>query len=142
MATTLSASRIIDGDPAVALLLITGPTGTQFLTQTTLDETKPGEIEGVLRLEDGSERAMHVFTSAPRRTPVAYISDFRVVIDGMPPTTGSLHVTSAGPEQSNVIFTLRSEDEIPEEFEHMFGAVADGYFDGLVRAAREHTNAA
>jgi hypothetical protein len=142
MATTLSASRIIDGDPAVALLLITGPSGTEFLPQTTLNETKPGKISGVLRLDDGTERAMHVFTSAPRRTPIAYISDFRVVIDGMPPTAGSLHVTSAGPEQSNVIFTLRAEGEIPPEFENIFGTVADGFFDGLVRAAREHTSAA
>jgi hypothetical protein len=142
MATTLSASRIIDGDPAVALLLITGPAGAGFLPQTTLDETQPGEITGVLRLDDGTQRSLHVFTSAPRRTPIAYISDFRVLIDGMPPTTGSLHVTSAGPAQSNVIFSLRSEDEIPEEFESMFGAVADGFFDGLERAAREHTNAA
>ena len=142
MATSLSASRIIDGDPAVALLLITGPGATEFLPQATLDERVPGEIRGILRLSDGGERALHVFTSPPRRTPTAYISQFRVLIDGLPPITGSLHVTSAGPAQSNVLFSLHADSEIPAEYESMFGAIAGGFFDGLERAAREQTNAA
>ena len=40
MTTTLSASRVVDGDPAVALLLITGPDAADFLPETTLNQTR------------------------------------------------------------------------------------------------------
>jgi hypothetical protein len=142
MATTLSASRVVDGEPAVALLLMTGPDAAGFLPQTTLDHAVPGEVTGVLHLGDGVDRTLHVITAAPRRTPIAYISDFRVSVDGMAPANGALSVTSAGPARSNVVFSLRSDVDFPPEFAEVFRTISVGFFDGLERAASEQTHAA
>jgi hypothetical protein len=142
MATTLSASHVVDGDPATILLLITGPSAAGFLPETVLDESVPGQVSGTITLADGTSRALHVVTSPPRRTPVAYLSEFRVQVDGMPPATGALQVTSAGPAQSNVLFSLRADTEIPAEFTGTFDTVAQGFFDGLQRAAREQSSVA
>jgi hypothetical protein len=142
MTKTLSATRVIDGDPAVALLLITGPGAADFLPQTTLEQAVPGQVTGVLHSADGVERTLNVTTAPPRRTPIAYISDFVVQIDGLPPTTGSLSVTSAGPGRSTVLFTLAADEDFPPEFEALFGSVSGGFFDGLERAANEQTHAA
>ncbi len=142
MTTSLSTSRVVDGDPPLVLLLISGPGAADYLPETTLDDSVPGEVSGSITLADGRARQLHVVTSAPRRTPVAYVSEFRVQVDGMPPATGALQVTSAGPAQSTVTFTLRAESEIPAEFRESFDLVATGFFDGLQRAAYEQTHAA
>jgi hypothetical protein len=142
MARTLSASRVVDGDPAVALLLITGPDAADFLPDTTLNQTVPGEVTGVLHLRDGAERTLHVITAPPRRTPIAYVSDFRVKLDGMAPANGALSVTSAGPSRSNVVFSLVSDEDFPAEFAEAFEEISVGFFDGLERAASEQTHAA
>ena len=78
MTTSLSASRVIAGDPASALLLISGPAAAGFLPDAMLTETRPGQVAGVLRLAADRELDIEVTTAAPRRTPTAYISDFRV----------------------------------------------------------------
>jgi hypothetical protein len=142
MVTTLTASRVVAGDPAVAVLLISGPGAADFLPDIALSQTSPGEVTGLVRFGEGDERTLRVVTGPPRRTPIAYISNFRLQIDGMPPTTGSLHVTSAGPGLSNVAFSVTSEADIPAEFEALFTVIADGLFDGLERAAREQHPAA
>ena len=142
MATTLSASRTVNGDPAVVLLLITGPGAADFLPQTTLNQSVPGEVSGILRPGDGTERTLHVVTALPRRTPIAYISDFRVEIDGLPTADGSLSVTSAGPGRSTVDFALTSDGDFPAPFQELFHGIAKGFFDGLERAANEQTHAA
>lgn len=141
MATTLSASRVVDGDPAVALLLLTGPDAADFLPETELNHSVPGEVTGVLHLADGVERALHVITAAPRRTPIAYISDFRVKVDGMATANGALSVTSAGPSRSNVVFSLVSDEDFPPEFAEVFQTISVGFFDGLERAASEQNAA-
>jgi hypothetical protein len=142
MATTLSASRVVDGDPATILLLITGPGAAEFLPETVLDDSVPGQVSGTIALADGIARPLHVVTSPPRRTPVAYLSEFRVEVEGMPPATGALQVTSAGPAQSNVLFSMRAESEIPALFTDTFDQVAQGFFDGLQRAAYEQSHVA
>ena len=58
MTTSLSASRVIAGDPASALLLISGPAAAEFLPDAMLTETRPGQVAGVLRLAVRS-RARH-----------------------------------------------------------------------------------
>jgi hypothetical protein len=142
MARNLSASRVVACNPAVAVLLMTGPGAADFVPVLELTQTVPGEVSGVLRLGEGDERTLHVTTAPPRRTPIAYISDFRPQIAGMPPTIGSLHVSSAGPARSNVVFSMTSEADIPAVFEALFTVIADGFFDGLERAAREQHPAA
>ncbi len=135
MTTTLSARRVVAGAPAVVVLLITGPGAADFLPNTVLTATSPGEISGVLDLGADQKREMHVVTAAPRRTPTAYIAQFEVRIEGMPPATGALHVMSAGPGESQVDFSMSSEEDIPSEFEGMFADVVGGFFDNLERAA-------
>jgi hypothetical protein len=142
MTTTLSASRVVDGDPAMVLLLISGPAASGFLPDAEIREGAPGRMLGSIALEDGSRRDLEVMTSPPRRTPVAYLSEFRVQVDGMPAANGALQVTSAGPAQSNVVFSLRAADEIPDEYTATFDHVAKSFFDGLERAAYEQTHAA
>ncbi len=142
MATSLSASRVVAGDPASALLLISGPAAASFLPEAILTETRPGQVSGVLRLTADREFAIEVTTAAPRRTPTAYISEFRLLIEGMPSTVGALHVTSAGPGRSNVVFSLTAEEPIPEELASAFATIAARFFDGLERAAQEQNPAA
>jgi hypothetical protein len=142
MATTLSASRAVTGDPAVVALLMTGPEAANFLPQTTLTSILPGELSGMIELSGEEARRMHVTSAAPRRTPTAYIATFSVEIDGLPPTTGALHVMSAGPGESRVDFSLTSADTIPAELEAMFEVIVTGFFDALERAAQEQTRAA
>jgi hypothetical protein len=137
MTTSLSATRVVVGDPASALLLITGPAAAGFLP-----ETRPGQVTGVLRLDADRELEIEVTTAAPRRTPTAYVSEFRLVIEGMPPSVGALSVTSAGPGRSNVVFSLTSQEEIPEELASAFTSIAARFFDGLERAAQEQNPAA
>ena len=131
MATTLSARRVVAGDPAVVVLLITGPGAADFLPHTVLTAVQPGEISAVLEVGEDQKREMHVVTTAPRRTPTAYIAQFEVRIDGMPPAVGALHVMSAGPGESQVEFSMGSEEDIPPEFEAMFATVVGGFFDNL-----------
>ena len=134
MTTRLSARRVVPGEPAAVVLLITGPDAAQYLARTTLTSVLPGGVDGVLHVSDEDERAVHVVTSPPRRTPTAYISEFRAEVDGMPTSHGALHVMSAGPGQSEVDFALTAEDEIPAEFVAVFEGLANGFFDGLERA--------
>jgi hypothetical protein len=141
MTTSLSATRVVAGDPASALLLITGPAAAGFLPEAILTETRPGLVSGVLHLAD-RELEIEVLTAAPRRTPTAYISEFRLHIEGMPPSVGALSVTSAGPGRSNVVFSLTSQEQIPEELAGTFTAIAAHFFDGLERAAQEQNPAA
>jgi hypothetical protein len=141
MTTSLSATRVVAGDPASALLLITGPAAAGFLPEAVLTETRPGQVSGVLQLAD-RELEIAVTTAAPRRTPTAYISEFRLHIEGMPPAVGALSVTSAGPGRSNVVFSLTSQEEIPEELASAFTSIAARFFDGLERAAQEQNPAA
>ncbi len=142
MTTSLSASRVIAGDPASALLLISGPAAAEFLPDQMLTETRPGQVAGVLRLAPDRELDIEVTTAAPRRTPTAYISEFRVRIAGMPATVGALTVTSAGPGRAKVVFSLTAQDEIPPEMADAFSSVAARFFDGLEHAAREQNPAA
>lgn len=142
MATTLTASRVVAGEPAVALLLITGPGAADFLPQTTLQSVEPGQVSGMLRVADGDERALRVMTSPPRRTPTAYIAEFRVQVEGAPPASGALHVTSAGPRKSRVSFSLTADAEMPELLDSIFDDVTGGFLDGLERAALEQNPAA
>jgi hypothetical protein len=142
MATTLSASRVVVGDPAVVALLMTGPAAADFLPQTTLTSILPGRLSGVIQVDGEADRRMRVNSAAPRRTPTAYIATFTVEIDGLPPTTGALHVMSAGPGESRVDFSLTSDDTIPPELHGMFEVIVKGFFDALERAAREQTRAA
>lgn len=142
MTTSLSATRVIAGDPATALLLITGPAAAGFLPEAILTETRPGQVTGVLTLAPDRALGIEVTTAAPRRTPTAYISEFRLVIEGMPPSIGALSVTSAGPGRSNVVFSLRSQEEIPAELASAFTSIAARFFDGLERAAQEQNPAA
>src|ERR1700739_4531365 len=111
MTTNVSANRVIAGDPASALLLISGPAAAGFLPEAILTETRPGHVSGVLRLAADRELDIEVTTAAPRRTPTAYISEFRLHIDGMPSSVGALTVTSAGPGRSNVVFSLTAQEE-------------------------------
>lgn len=141
MATTLSASRVVPGDPAVVVLLITGPGAADFLPNTALTAAAPGEISGVLDVGEDQPRTLHVVTAAPRRTPTAYMAQFKVKIEGMPPTVGALHVMSAGPSESRVEFSMGAEEEIPPEFEGMFATVVGGFFDNLERAAKAQSAA-
>ena len=142
MATTLSASRAVTGDPAVVALLMTGPEAVNFLPQTTLTSILPGQLTGMIQISGHDERRMHVTSAAPRRTPTAYIATFSVEIDGLPPTAGALHVMSAGPGESRVDFSLTSESAIPVELEAMFEVIVSGFFDSLEQAARGQTRAA
>jgi hypothetical protein len=142
MATSLSASRVVIGDPAVVALLMTGPAAVDFLPQTTLTSILPGQLSGVIQVGGQDERRMHVTSAAPRRTPTAYIATFSVEIDGLPPTNGALHVMSHGLGESRVDFTLTSDDTIPPELSDMFEVIVTGFFDSLERAAREQTQAA
>jgi hypothetical protein len=142
MTTSLSASRVVAGDPASALLLITGPAAAGFLPEATLTETRPGHVSGVLQLAGGQELGLDVTTAAPRRTPTSYVSEFLVDIEGMPSAAGSLQVTSAGPGRSNVIFSISSAQEIPDALESAFTFIATRFFDGLERAALEQNPAA
>jgi hypothetical protein len=142
MTSSLSASRIVAGDPASALLLISGPAAAGFLPDAILTETRPGQVAGVVRLAADRELDIQVTTAAPRRTPTAYISEFRLHVDGMPASIGALTVTSAGPGRSNVVFSLRSEEDIPEELADAFSSIAARFFDGLERAAQEQNPAA
>jgi hypothetical protein len=141
MATTLSAQRVVVGDPAVVVLLMTGPSAADFLPHTVLTAVDPGEISGVLEVGTDQKRDIRVVTTAPRRTPTAYISQFEVMIDGMPPAVGALRVMSAGPGESQVEFSMRSEEDIPDEFQAMFTTVVGGFFDNLERAARAQSAA-
>jgi hypothetical protein len=124
MATTLSASRAVTGDPAVVALLMTGPEAVNFLPKTTLTSILPGQLTGLIQVSGQDERRMHVSSAAPRRTPTAYIATFSVDIDGLPPTTGALHVMTAGPGESRV------------------EVIVGGFFDALEQAARGQTRAA
>jgi hypothetical protein len=142
MTTSLSASRVVVGDPASALLLISGPAAAGFLPEAVLTETRPGHVSGVLKIAEDRELAIEVITAAPRRTPTAYISEFRVNLEGMPWTVGALNVTSAGPGRSNVVFSITAEEEIPEELATAFEFIATRFFDGLERAALEQNPAA
>jgi hypothetical protein len=142
MTSSLSASRVVAGDPASALLLISGPAAAGFLPDAILTETRPGQVAGVVRLAADRELDIQVTTAAPRRTPTAYISEFRLHVDGMPASIGALTVTSAGPGRSNVVFSLRSEEDIPEELADAFSSIAARFFDGLERAAQEQNPAA
>lgn len=142
MPTTLSASRVVAGDPAVAALLIADPAAAAFIPQTTLTSATPGAIAGVLQLVDGDSRQLRVVTSPPRRAPTAYIAEFEVEIEGMPTATGTLNVTTAGPGRSQVIFSLTSQDEIPAALQDAFSSVVTGFFDSLERAAEEQHQAA
>jgi hypothetical protein len=142
MATTLSASRVVAGDPAVVALLMTGPAAADFLPQTTLTSILPGQLSGIIQIGGQEERRMHVISAAPRRTPTAYIASFSVEIDGLPPTTGTLHVMSAGPGESRVDFSVSSAEPMPPELEGMFEVIVTGFFDSLERAAREQSRAA
>ncbi len=141
MTTTLSARRVVSGEPAAVVLLITGPDAAQYLARTTLRSVLPGEVEGVLHMAEGDERAIRVVTSPPRRTPTAYISEFRAVVDGMPASAGALRVMSAGPGQCEVDFSLHSEGEIPPALEDVFAGLSNGFFDGLERALKDRTAA-
>jgi hypothetical protein len=142
MATTLSASRAVTGDPAVVALLMTGPEAVNFLPKTTLTSILPGQLTGLIQVSGQDERRIHVSSAAPRRTPTAYIATFSVDIDGLPPTTGALHVMSAGPGESRVDFSLTSSGSFPAELEAMFEVIVGGFFDALEQAAREQTRAA
>ena len=142
MATSLSANRVIAGDPASALLLISGPAAAEFLPEALLTETRPGQVTGVLQLASDRALDIEVTTAAPRRTPTAYISEFRLHIEGMPSSVGALTVTSAGPGRSNVVFSLTAQEEIPEELAGSFASIAERFFDGLERAAQEQHPAA
>jgi hypothetical protein len=142
MTTSLSANRVIAGDPASALLLISGPAAAGFLPEAILTETRPGQVAGVLRLAADRELDIEVTTAAPRRTPTAYISEFRLHIAGMPSSVGALTVTSAGPGRSNVVFSLTAQEDIPPELADAFSSIAARFFDGLERAAQEQNPAA
>ncbi len=142
MTTSVSANRAIAGDPASALLLISGPAAAGFLPEAILTETRPGQVSGVLRLAADRELDIEVTTAAPRRTPTAYISEFRLDIKGMPTSVGALTVTSAGPGRSNVVFSLTAQEEIPNELADAFSSIAARFFDGLERAAQEQNPAA
>ena len=142
MATTLTASRVVAGDPAVVALLMTGPEAINFLPQTTLTSILPGEVSGTIQVDGHDERRMHVSSAAPRRTATAYIATFSVTIDGLPPTTGALHVMTAGPGESRVDFSLTSQEAIPAELEGMFEIIVSGFFDSLEQAALDQTRAA
>jgi hypothetical protein len=141
MTTSVSASRVIAGDPASALLLISGPSAAGFLPEAILTETRPGQVSGVLQLPS-RQLDIEVTTAAPRRTPTAYISEFRLQIDGMPASIGALTVTSAGPGRSNVVFSLTAQEQIPDELADAFASIAGRFFDGLERAAQEQNPAA
>jgi hypothetical protein len=99
-------------------------------------------VSGVLRLAAGRELQIGVTTAPPRRTPTAYVSEFRLDIEGMPSAAGALNVTSAGPGRSNVVFSLTAQEEIPEELASAFSSIAAHFFDGLERAAQEQNPAA
>ncbi len=142
MAETLSASRVVAGDPAVVALLVTSPEAAEFLPQTALRETGPGQVTGVLQLDGDDERALHVVSSAPRRTPTAYIASFELHIDGIPDATGALRVMSAGPDQSRVDFSITTQRSFPSELKALFEIVVGGFFDGLERAVHEQHPAA
>jgi hypothetical protein len=142
MVTALTASRVVAGEPAVVALLMTGPEAVNFLPQTTLTSILPGELSGVIQVDGQADRRMRVSSAPPRRTPTAYIATFSVDIDGLPPTTGALHVMSAGPSESRVDFSLTSTETVPPELEGMFTVIVSGFFDALERAAREQTQAA
>jgi hypothetical protein len=142
MAKTLSASRVVAGDPAVVALLITGPGAADFLPQTVLTSVAPGQVSGMIQVGDEGERRMSVSTAAPRRTPTAYIASFQVQIDGMPLQSGALQVMSAGPAESRVDFSLTSDETIPDDLEAAFQVIVGGFFDSLERAASEQTPAA
>jgi hypothetical protein len=142
MTTSLSANRVIAGDPASALLLISGPAAAGFLPEAILTETRPGQVAGVLRLAADRELDIEVTTAAPRRTPTAYISEFLLHIAGMPSSVGALTVTSAGPGRSNVVFSLTAQEDILPELADAFSSIAARFFDGLERAAQEQNPAA
>jgi hypothetical protein len=142
MAETLSANRVVAGDPAMIALLLSSPEAADFLPQTELQETGPGRVSGIIQLTDGEDRTLDVVSAAPRRTPTAYIASFGVHIQGLPDATGALRVMSAGPDQSRVDFTLTSGDEIPAELRSLFEVVVSGFFDGLERAVHAQHPAA
>jgi hypothetical protein len=142
MPTTLSANRVVAGDPAIVALLIADPAAAAFIPRTSLTSAQPGAIVGLLQLNDDDRRELRIITTPPRRTPTSYIAEFQIEIEGMPAATGTLDVTSAGPARSRVIFSLTSQEEIPEEFAGAFDSIVTGFFDGLERAAEQQHQAA
>jgi len=142
MAETLSASRVVTGDPAVVALLLSSPEAADFLPQTALQDSGPGRVTGVIQLTDSDSRALDVVSAAPRRTPTAYVADFELHIEGFPDATGALRVMSAGPDHARVDFSLTSEAEIAPELRALFEIVVNGFFDGLERAVHEQDPAA
>jgi hypothetical protein len=148
--TTVTATRVVPGDPASTALLLAGPDALEFW---------PGidHVDGVLSplstsapLAGESHRRLIVHTQPPRRTPTAYVARFSVAADGLPTASGTLRVSRqdwaggpAVPEQGNrasspaasISLEIRTDVDYDAGVEQEIAAAAHEFLDNVAAFA-------
>ena len=150
--TTVTATRVVPGDPASTALLLSGPSALEFWPGISRVEGLISPVSAVATLAGDAHRRVVVRAQPPQRTPTAYVTTFSVDADGLPSASGFLRVTRqdwAGtptvPEQkaadavvgpaAAIQLELRSDVDYDAGVEQEIVAAAQEFLDNIAEFA-------
>ena len=155
--TTVTATRVVPGDPASTALLLAGPSALEFWPGISRVEGLISPVSAVAALAGDENRRVVVRAHPPRRTPTAYVTTFSVDADGLPSASGVLRVTRQDwvgtptvPEQqkaadvvsgpaATIQLELRSDVDYDAGVEREIAAAAREFLDNIAEfAGRSH----
>lgn len=161
--TTVTATRIVTGDPASTVLLLAGPSGLEFWPGISHVDGLVSPVSAVAALAGEPNRRLVIHSEPPKRTPTAYVTTFSVVADGLPSASGCVRVTRQGwtgtaqapgaqvPEQKGgevagptaaVTLELRSDVDFEAGLEQEIAAAAREFLDNVAEFASRNAPAA
>lgn len=157
--TTVTATRVVPGDPASTALLLAGPSALEFWPGITHIDGVVSPVSARAALAGESQRRVVINSQPPKRTPTAYVTTFSIDADGLPSASGVLRVTrhdwagtpssSAGgsvPEQQKaadevpgpaaaIWLELRTDDDYDAGVEQEIAAAAQAFLDNIAEFA-------
>jgi hypothetical protein len=147
----VTATRIVPADPASTALLLMGPAALDFWPGISRIEGVVSPLQAWTSLAGDAERRVVIRSTPPRRTPTAYVSEFSVDPEGLPPASCRLRVGSQGwlsgaePEVlaglepaagvASVRFELHSEVDYDKLLEQEIAAAAETFLDNVAAFA-------
>lgn len=157
--TTVTATRIVPGDPASTALLLAGPSALEFWPGISRIEGLVSPVSAVAALAGDTSRRVVVRAQPPKRTPTAYVTTFSIDADGLPRASGFLRVTrqdwagtSGVPEQQKaaaavdgpaaaIWLELRTDVDYDAGVEQEVAAAAQEFLDNVAEFAARSVSA-
>lgn len=135
-------SRQMAAEPASLALLLAGPTAVELWPGARRIGEFGDRLTVQADLPDGERSEVHLQALPPRRTPTSFLIRFEYSGVGIPPTSGTITLTSQGNGSTRVELALRWDGGIDRSVREDTERKAASFLTTLARTAEARSSAA